>query len=93
MVNVLPAVTACGVARSSEPRNVPPELAVQSEMWEYVSPVLTFVHTMSALFEFAPPDAAPHVPCYLVVSPAAFAVPAAPGSPVWSFTQTAALPA
>ena len=93
MVNVSPAVTAFAAARSSEPRNVPPELAVQNEMYEYVSVVDTFVPTVSAEFEFAPAEAAAHVPCFLVVSAAAFAVPAEPGSPVCSFTHTAAFPA
>ena len=50
IVNVSPATTALEAARSSDPRNVPPELAVHSEMCEYVSDVDTFVHTMSALF-------------------------------------------
>jgi hypothetical protein len=50
----------------------------------------TLVQTTSAEFVIDPPDAAEHVTATLVVFPAAFAVPEAPGSPVWSLTQNAA---
>ena len=42
-VNVFPAVTACGVLRASEQRNVPAVEALQALQCEYVSEVLTAV--------------------------------------------------
>ena len=87
MVSVSPAVSALLEGRSSLPRNVPPELAVQNETWVIVSVVDTFVQVMAAVFEMAPDAAAePNVTACLVVSVAAFVVPADPGDPVCSFT-------
>jgi hypothetical protein len=90
MVKLSPLSTARDTARSSEPRNVPAEVADQNDTCEYVSEVDTLVQLMSAEFVIDPAEAAEHVTASRVVLPAAFAVPAAPGSPVWSFTQNAA---
>jgi hypothetical protein len=93
IVNVSPIATVFDAVSALEPRNVPAELAVQNETCEYVSAVLTLSQTTSAFVAFAPAEEDANVACCRVVLPAAFDVPAAPGSPVWSFTQTAALPA
>lgn len=88
----LPAVTAPPVTVLL-PLNVPAVDADHSEQCEYVSAVDTPSHNTAAVFEIAPPDAAdPNVAWTRVVFAAAFAVPAAPGSPTWSFTHSAALP-
>jgi hypothetical protein len=89
IVNVSPAVTDFEAARSSDPRNVPAVEAVQNEMCEYVSVVDTLVQVRAASVVIAPPEAAAKDACFLVVSVAALAVPAEPGSPVWSLTQNA----
>jgi hypothetical protein len=46
-----------------------------------------FVQLMSASDANAPAEEAPNDTDFRVVSTAGFAVPAAPGSPVWSFTN------
>jgi hypothetical protein len=90
IVKLSPIATVLGVVRSSEPRNVPAEVADQNETCEYVSAVLTFVQLTSAEFVIAPDDAAEQVTATRVVLPAALFAPAAPGSPVCSLTQNAA---
>ncbi len=90
IVKLSPARTARDVFRSSDPRNVPADVADQNDTNEYVSDVLTFVHATSALLVMLPLAAAEHVTATRVAFPAAFAVPAAPGSPVCSLTQNAA---
>jgi hypothetical protein len=71
---------------------VPEDTRVQNETCEYVSAVLTLNQTTSALVAFAPAELDANVACWRVVFPAAFDVPAAPGSPVCSLTKTVALP-
>jgi hypothetical protein len=90
IVKLSPIATVRETARSSLPRNVPPDVADQNETCVYVSAVPTFVQLTSAEFVIEPDAAAEHVTATRVVLPAAFAVPADPGSPVWSLTQKAA---
>jgi hypothetical protein len=84
-----PIATVLGVARSSLPRNVPAELAVQNDTCEYVSAADTLVQFRSAVVVDDPPDADPNVACTRVVFAAGDVVPAEPGSARWSFTQNA----
>jgi hypothetical protein len=90
IVKLSPIATVLETARSSEPRNEPADVADQNETWLYVSAVLTLVQLTSAEFVIDPDDAAEQVTATRVVLPAAFDVPAEPGSPVWSLTQKAA---
>jgi hypothetical protein len=64
--------------------NVPPDDALQALKNAASWVPAMFVHVNTAEFATDPPDAAAHVACLRVVSVAAFVVPAAPGSPVWS---------
>jgi hypothetical protein len=89
-VKLSPTATVLETARSSEPRNVPATDADQNETCEYVSAVDTDVQATSAEFVIDPPDDAEQVAAVRVVLPAAFDVPAEPGSPVWSFTKNPA---
>jgi hypothetical protein len=90
MVNVSPIATVLEAVSATLARNVPPEDASQNDRCEYVSAVDTLVHVRSALVVMDPAEAAENVACWRLVLPAAFEVPADPGSPVWSFTQNAA---
>jgi hypothetical protein len=92
IVNVSPIPTVFDAVRALEPRNVPDVLAVQNETCEYVSAALTLNQTTSAFVAFAPPELEANVACCRLVLLAAFDVPAAPGSPVCSLTNTVALP-
>ena len=68
---------------------LPAVLLSQIEMWEIVSvPAAQEVHDRVPLIDLLPDAAALQVICFRVVSALAFAVPAAPGSPVCNFTYT-----
>jgi hypothetical protein len=88
-VKLSPTATVRGVARSSEPRNVPALDAVQKLTCEYVSAFGTDVQFRSAVVVDEPPDADPNVACTLVVFNAGLVAPADPGSPRCSLTQNA----
>lgn len=85
-----PAVTPRAVSNASDPMNVPAVDASQNDTCEYVSVADTDVHVHAADVVIDPLAAAENVPSCLVVFEAAFDVPAAPGSPVCSFTHSSA---
>lgn len=80
-----PAVSARELASATDPRNEPATDASQNERCETVSFAATAAHVIAAELVIAPPDAAENVTATRSVSVAAFDVPDAPGSPVWSF--------
>lgn len=81
-----PEVTVLAAVSAPVQRQFPAVDASHSEMCEYVSDVETSVQVMSASDVTVPDDDAPTVADLRVVSPAAFDVPASPGSPMWSLT-------
>lgn len=91
MRNVSPAVIAALDDRSSDPMNVPALDPDHKLTCVYVSVVETLVHSIVAVFEIAPEDAAPKYARVRVVFVAGLLVPAAPGSPRCSFTHTSSL--
>lgn len=93
ILKVSPAVTAAELDSVSCPRYVPAVEAVHRVTSVYVSVAATSSHSTAAVLLIAPVAATePNVACCLSVSAATLAVPAAPGAPMWSCTQTAALP-
>lgn len=84
IVNVDPDVTAPPVM-VPEPTNVPPDDAVHSVQWVYVSVAATDVHVMSESFAIDPADAAPNDTSFRVVFVATDVVPAEPGDAVCSW--------
>src|SRR6185312_5201534 len=70
-----------------DPRNVPPLESVHSEKSVIVS-VAAPVHDKALFVAFDPDAALANVHECLVLVVGMFVVPAAPGSPVWSCTQT-----
>jgi hypothetical protein len=86
--SVSPFVIDFEAARAPDCRKVPPDAASQRLTWLTVSgPADHAAHdTAEAVIE--PADGAANVTSLRVVSAEAFAVPAAPGSPVWSFAKT-----
>jgi len=70
-----------------DPRNVPPLASVHNEKSVIVS-VAAAVHDNALFVAFDPEAALANVHDCLVLVVAMLVVPAAPGSPVWSCTQT-----
>lgn len=86
ITNVSPIATVFDAVNAPEPRQFPAVDASHIDTCVSDSAVLTEVHVRSASEVAVPPDDAPNEAAFRVVSPAAFAVPFSPGSPVCNFT-------
>jgi len=81
--------TAFDADKAADHRKLPAEEASHTEMWEIVSVVVIDQDGLVPVNAIAPDEAAAKVAWERVVTAPAFAVPAEPGSPVWSFTYVA----
>ena len=84
-VSVDPLMTGTLDVRAADSWKFPAVEASQNEMWVMVS-LAVMENAASADRDIDVPDGALKVAAFRVTTALTFAVPAAPGSPMWSFT-------